>query len=97
MMADELNTSCLKFLKILDDVASGGASEKEGTKIQFTRPAIIETKELRTYYYLEKRLALDQNKNWKSTGQTGKYIIVAPRKDDKGMTRVRAVQSSELW
>lgn len=95
-MSDEINSKCLKFLKLLEYISKGGSKENEGIKVSYSRPVIIESKNLRSYYYQEKKFILDKDKKWLTTGIDGRYMIVAPSEDEKGIIRVKNVEMSDI-
>ena len=95
-MPEELSEKTLKLLKIIKGLEKGSEYEKEGVKIKAERPVIIESIGMRSVWYLEKRFVMGDKKSWVRTSSDGRYIVMIPKRDEKGITRITRVDPSSL-
>lgn len=95
LMPSDLNTMCLKYIKVMNALAKGGSNENQGVQISYTRDVIFETVDMRTTYYNERKYVLDKGK-WVYSTSNAMYKVYAPREDEKGVTRVKLLDMYEL-
>lgn len=96
LMTPQLNRRALNLIKLYEFISQGGSREKEGVKIMFKRPVILENLGMRSYYYQENKFTLGEKNNWIESGSEGNVIVVAPRTDEKGIMKVRPLQPDEI-
>lgn len=95
-LSEELNHKSLRFLKLLDKLSLGGKNETGGIQTRFERSVIIETINMRTVYAMERRYSLNDTKSWTFLDSTGRYIILAPQKEETGIIKIKIIDPSEI-